>query len=162
MVAIKDTIIIGTDDILNKNKERNIKNSNKWDYNCAGYALGTFSWYCPYEKDTRSFFDFIIPPRLTEEEMEKRTKNYIEQMLNDFDDLRIIDNLRELRFNEYAIAFRVSPDDDFHYVKRTRGGLWYHKRGNTPFIERMKKSEVFSDCWCERYTGRLVLFAKKY
>ena len=31
-------------DDLNLNKTRNVKNTDIDDYNCGGYALGTYSW----------------------------------------------------------------------------------------------------------------------
>lgn len=34
-------------DPFNKRGLRNIRNTDKADYNCGGYALGTFSWYLP-------------------------------------------------------------------------------------------------------------------
>lgn len=34
-------------DPLNMRGSRNIRNTDKADYNCGGYALGTFSWYLP-------------------------------------------------------------------------------------------------------------------
>lgn len=160
MVRLLDYIKVDPTDLLNRNKNRTIKNSNKLYYNCAGYALGTFSWYCPIKDDDDD--EFFCRLWLSDKEVERSTDYYVEQMLKDFDDLRVIHNIKELYINEYAIAFRVSHDDDFHYIKRARCGHWLHKRGNTPYIERMTEKEVFSDSWYNRYSGRLVLFAKKY
>ena len=34
-------------DYLNSNNYRNINNTSITLYNCGGYALNTFNWYCP-------------------------------------------------------------------------------------------------------------------
>ena len=39
-------------DPKNSNHLRNINNTDKFDYNCGGYALGTFSWYTPFDEPT--------------------------------------------------------------------------------------------------------------
>ena len=44
-------------DPLNNQKTRNIKNSNRYNYNCGGYALETFSWYCPHTKQDDRLHD---------------------------------------------------------------------------------------------------------
>ena len=48
------------DDDFNINRKRNTRNTSKRLYNCAGYALGTFSWYCPHstEDERNSFFGY--------------------------------------------------------------------------------------------------------
>ena len=35
------------EDFFNWRGLRNEDNTDRWDYNCAGFALGTFSWYEP-------------------------------------------------------------------------------------------------------------------
>ena len=39
------------DDPFNKNNKRNVRNTERNTYNCGGYALGTFSWYCPHDEN---------------------------------------------------------------------------------------------------------------
>lgn len=65
-------------------------------------------------------------------------------------DLRVISSLDEVEENEYPILFRHSSDGDFHYVKRGKNGVWYHKRGASTEIEVMRKEKIF-DKWCNRY-----------
>ena len=85
----------------------------------------------------------------------------VNAMLREFPDLRVIENLKELKADEYAIAFRIGQEvDDFHYCKRSKNGHWTHKMGGQP-IERITKAQVFSPRWCDGYVGFLVLFAKK-
>ena len=39
------------DDPFNKNNNRNLRNTPRRHFNCGGYALGTFSWYCPHSPE---------------------------------------------------------------------------------------------------------------
>ena len=116
----------GTSDGFNRYSNRNMRNTPKWKYNCAGYALGIFSWYCPYDAEVGHHFgDYDM----TDEFSPLRSQALMEcitQMLADFDDLRVIHSLKELEENEYAIAFRLSWDD-FHYMRRADNGHWYEK-----------------------------------
>lgn len=146
-------------DLYNRNGLRNVRNTIRRTYNCGGYALGTFSWYLPYESDQ---YGFVWGVNLSTTRMDIITNECIKFMLEDFADLRLIDSVADLQKGEYAIAFRLSSDGDFHYIKRNRMGLWTHKRGTSSTIHTMPKHEVFNSVWCNRYDGRIVLFAKKY
>lgn len=134
---------------LNRGNKRNLRNmsgNRRGWFNCAGYALNTFSWYCPDAKHTKS------------------GKDRAQKLLDDFPDLRIIKTVEELLPDEYAIAFRTSKTD-FHFIKRCDNGQWRHKRGRSYDIEYMSTKEVFSARWCESrpdpYDGTIWLFAKK-
>ena len=148
------------DDAYNLGNNRTIKNTPKERYNCGGYALGTFSWYCPYtEEDDDGWFGFHCGYRTREEAWEK-TMYLVGFMLNDFcGQLRVIRQLSDLKQHEYAIAFRVSADGDFHYVKQGKNGVWYHKRGASAEIHTMSTDEVLNTRWCHRYGGPVVLLA---
>lgn len=146
------------DNNFNRRKLRNLNNTERQLFNCAGYALGTFSWYCPHENREGNYYSYAYDDRET---AWRKTMQAVIQMLQDFNNLRVIQEVSELKKGEYAIAFRIAADGDFHYVRRTRFGLWYHKKGATKKIWRMPKSEVFSDCWCSRYRGPMILFAMK-
>lgn len=143
-------------DQFNVNNLRNVDNSDKSGYNCAGYALQCFSWYMPaersmefwgWEKDEVSF-----PFRATE--------RAVSIMLRDFSDLRRIQSLDEVRNNEYAILFRLSSDGDFHYIRQVSNGHWYHKMGGAPRISTIRASEIF-EVWFNRYDGPIVILAKE-
>lgn len=133
-----------------------LKNTNRRSFNCGGYALETFDWYCPTH---------LLSNLETKEERERYSRKAVRYMLEEFDDLRVINDLNELEDNEYAIAFRVGYDD-FHYVKRADNGVWYHKSGGNPKIRRMKKDVVFGKEWVNpldrfcTYDSEIVLFAK--
>ncbi len=149
-----------TDDAYNLSNNRNLNNTPRHRYNCGGYALGTFSWYCPYpEKDDDGWFGYHCGYR-TREEAWAKTMYLVGFMLNDFcGRLRVIRDLNDLARHEYAIAFRVSADGDFHYIKQGKNKVWYHKRGASEEIHTMTTDEVFNTPWCDRYGGPLVLLA---
>ncbi len=160
MFSSLDNIILGKQDPFNKKGERNPSNVSLWAYNCGGYALGTYSWYCP-SYELRSWAGGRDEwYELDDYAMRIRTKRAVRWMLQDFHDLRVIVDLSEIERDEYAIAFRVSSDGDFHFIRQGTGRLWYHKPGGEK-VQTMSEEEVFSDCWGGRYDGELILFAKK-
>jgi hypothetical protein len=77
------------------------------------------------------------------------------------DKLRVIEDLHELKKNEYAIAYRMGAED-FHFMRRKRNGHWYHKMGMCT-IQPILKEDVFSPCWYndwgDEYNSRIVLLA---
>lgn len=145
------------EDELNLNGERNIQNTSKIDYNCGGYALETFNWYMPYEKELRYKLYGVNCGEYT---LEQTLQIAIDFMLKDFNgSLRLIDSVEELKDNEYAIAFKIG-NHDFHYAKRSKSGNWFHKMGGNSKIFRMSKEKIFSDSWINGYVSKTVLFAK--
>lgn len=153
-------------EFFNENHKRNVNNTYVRSYNCGGYAFNTFSWYCPYSNNRGRKYNST-----TERSMLNTTNKAVEFMLKEFNDLRVITDLKELQLNEYAIAFRiggVGGEDDFHFMKRGKNGKWYHKPGGTE-IQFIAKEKVFADKWVSKtwagtyiYCGKLVLFAKKF
>lgn len=141
-------------DPLNRMGKRNIHTAAKWEYNCAGYALGCFSWYQP---------DTLWDREHTS--AEEKTKLAVKTMLSDFQNLRVIASLSDLMDGERAVAFRVEGDgtwrSDFHYILRGKDKIWRHKMGGASQIKTMTEEEVFSPVWCGRYEGPIVLFARK-
>lgn len=146
-------------DKLNKKGNRDLNNTNRIGFNCGGYALETFNWYLPYDEEEQGREMFGIFADMPEEEVLEITVN---AMLKEFRGrLRVIQKVEELKDDEYAIAYRVG-ERDFHYCKRNSRGVWFHKRGQTPKIERMTTEQVFSRSWGKgRYTSEVVLLAKK-
>ena len=135
------------DDPFNIAKERNTRNTDRGEYNCGGYALGCYSWYCPFAHQVRDF-----------------EKN-VNQILKDFPNVRLINNTQDLMPNEYMVAFRLSQDD-FHFMKRGKNGVWREKRGNQFEIRIVPKSVVFGEVWSPHrydngYQGEIAFFAVK-
>lgn len=149
-------------DPFNSNHERNLKNTAKRTYNCAGYALETFSWYLPvpyYDSDELEWFDWGSFDTMKRHRL---SVEFVNQILADFPDARLIDGLEEVdEKTEYAFAFRVGVDD-FHFVKRGANHTWYEKRGSSPCIYRISEHDVFNSDWDDgRYNGPIFLFAKE-
>lgn len=149
-------------DRLNKRNKRSLSNTYTRAYNCGGFALKTFSWYCPFDKgdgDLDGLYD-----RFNEDYMAV-LQYTVDYMLNDFKGkLRVIQNLAELQENEEAVAYRIETNCwDFHYIRRKKNGNWYGKRGCLPEIRRYTEEEVFdceSDAWSNgRYDSEMILFA---
>ena len=147
--------ILNNRDLFNNERARNVHNTNTRFYNCAGYALGTFSWYCPY--DDYDPFSLVCDSNT----LEVVTKLTVSHMLKDFEGkLRVISSLEELRKDEYAIAYRVSSDGDFHFMKKART-RWHHKRGSMSTILTESEGNVLNSIWCDRYDGPIVLMAMR-
>ena len=150
--------LLNNSDLFNIQRKRNISNTEKYLYNCAGYALETFSWYCPNEKDND---DWGILDDLSDAEMFAKTFETVNFMLKDFKGrLRLIGSVDEIQENEYAIAYRVSRDDDFHFMKKMADG-WHHKRGGTANIYIETEDYVLNEIWCDRYDGPIALMAMR-
>ena len=105
-------------DFFNKLGTRNAQNTRVFEYNCGGYALNTFSWYCPHNIGSDRYYSSY-----TEKGMQKTTQNAVAFMLKEFSDLRVIKDIKELAQDEYAIAFRIGGVNgvhDFHFMKRAK------------------------------------------
>ena len=151
--------LLNNSDLFNVQHKRNIGNTKRYLYNCAGYALETFSWYCPNEKDDDKYWGFW--DYLSDAEMLVKTFETAQFMLRDFKErLRLIGSVSEVQENEYAIAYRLSRDGDFHFMKKMANG-WHHKRGNTDRIYVESEDYVLKEVWCDRYNGPIVLMAMR-
>lgn len=147
------------DDGMNILGKRNIDNTDKRDYNCGGYAMNVFSWYMPFTANT---YDLYCGKTITSaEELNAYLWECVQCLLIDFAyrNIRIVNPTDKLAKNEYLVAFRVSSDGDFHFVKRCANGVWRHKRGNTKPIHTMTKQELYSKAWCDRYDSETIFFA---
>lgn len=155
-----------SNDFFNTQKLRTVYNTPHFEYNCGGYALNTYSWYCPHKQDASRNYN-----PSTKLATKTVTRHAVKFMLKEFNDLRVIKDIKDLQPNEYAIAFRiggVNGDHDFHFMKRSKNGRWYSKSGGMA-IKNIKTKEVFADSWILgsygvkiKYYGELVLFAKKF
>lgn len=140
-------------------EKRSLSNTEKCDYNCGGYALGLFNWYLPYPQEMRNELTFLGEWVYSYRKTMKIMVNYMVNTLP----IRVIKSLKNLdEETEYCVAFRLG-EGDFHYVKRYKQGIWYHKMGGSSHIRRMEEEEVFSKKgWLHgRYNSNIVLLAVK-
>lgn len=150
--------LLNNSDLFNVQRKRNISNTERHLYNCAGYALETFSWYCPNEEDWEYWGSLDDWDDMT---MLMKTSETVQFMLKDFAGrLRLIGSVEEVNDNEYAIAYRLSRDGDFHFMKKMANG-WHHKRGNTDRIYIESEDYVLKKIWCDRYDGPIALMAMR-
>ena len=143
-------------------KEETFMGNNIHDFNCQGFAFGTYEWDYPYDQAYRNVMftaneddDYFINEYL----------NITVNWLLDYycNQLRLIDNVKDAKEDEEVIAYRVGATD-FHFMKRKSNGKWYHKPGANS-IRVAKQKEVFSKVWINasgtKYTSDIVLFAFK-
>ena len=156
------------EDVYNVNGKRNRKNTERNQYNCGGYALETFSWVlpCDTEEECEELYDFDMwEYDYDEDDFNESAERGAEWMLANVPNLRQVSSPDEkLEEGEWLIGFKVGAgtgDGDFHYIKRTPSGQFWHKPGGS-YIRRMGKKEALSDNWCDgRYTSRTIWFARK-
>lgn len=152
-------------DPYNHSNSRNVNNTSKAVYNCGGYALDLFAWYCPWgldvpECETPLARAYWQGDWFNHDEMFAPTFQCVQNMLAEIPTLRLLTGFNDIvADNEYMLAFRISCDGDFHYAKRGNNGIWYHKRGSRDEIEIMTIPELLDECWIGRYDGPLVFFA---
>ena len=127
-----------------------------FDFNCGGFALGTLTWV-EFEKYYYKGFHNRKPEKIRRR-MGKVTMLCVEEMLQRFPNLRILRNVDEKKSWEEIFLFRLSSDGDFHFLLK-HGNVYYHKKGETPRIDKIPEHEAF-DIWCSRYDGPIVIFAK--
>lgn len=153
-------------DEYNLRGERNRRNTCIDEYNCGGYALGIFSWIFPCDTDEERSEWFIFEgERANEDNYNAGAELGAKWMENNVPNLRRISSPSEkLEEGEWLIGFKVgigSGYGDFHYIKRTQNGHFWHKVGPLK-IDHMSKIEALSDSWCEgKYTSKTIWFAKK-
>ncbi len=137
------------------------KNGDKechFESNCGGFALGTASWYRPYDMDKWCSLDNMYCQLENSEEILEECVNY---MLQDIPGLRVIEKEEDANDEEDVVFFKIGIDYcDFHYVLKTPDG-YIHKMGDSP-IDEMGVEEVYSDGWCfGKYDSDMVIFALK-
>lgn len=128
-----------------------------FDYNCAGFALNLGRIMVPYSTYRRTIehlFDKSNPNRL---------KKALRNMRKRYDvNFRIVRSMKEIKPNEYAVAFRISDSiPDFHFMRRLPSGKWVDKRGRCPQLETHTDKEVFSRPWYGKYDSEIILLAVK-
>lgn len=167
-------------DPYNNHHRRNRDNTYVGDYNCGGFALGTYSWYMPYRINECSYVSkkwYIAQESLYDAKradefgkkllmqqyystIEHLTCLFTNRILDDFPTCRIITSVDEADLDETIILFRTG-DDDFHFVVSFDHKHWFHKCGAHE-IEEVCEDEVFNTEWERgRYNGRIVIFAKR-
>ena len=149
-----------------RNVCRDTKNAiikiDRWDYNCMGYAIGTYEWellksfrWTPYCRGIHH------DEELNMEYMNDILWDCVDEILEKFPQLRLIKRPKELKANEHAVAFRIG-ETDFHWARLGSDGIWTHKPGNSTIREMSE--EEFCGEWCadlrdDPYISDTIFFA---
>ena len=80
---------------------------------------------------------------------------FVDRILKDFSDVRVINDFNELDSDEYGVVFACG-DDDFHFGRYDEG-IYSHKQGSYQVEIAGNEDEIFGD----RYYSDRIYFAKK-
>ena len=144
-------------------------------FNCMGYALGCYAWMMPrdayfedgsdiaieYSCNNGGISDAMIDESIIDAVDSAYYANdylmevFVDRILKDFSDVRIINDFDELDSDEYGVVFACG-DDDFHFGRYDEG-IYSHKQGGYEVEIAENEDEIFGD----RYYSDRIYFAKK-
>ena len=148
-------------DPFNYNGKRNIRNTHKSTYNCAGYAFGTFSWYMMghdgEEHDT--IMDYAKSC-----DYEVAMKMATQSILDELAGWKLVDfgAVMDRAYSplEYEIVAMRFCDFDYHFWKLGRNWNWYDKMGSSSYIDRHAFLDALKRVWNRRYDSPVVCFIR--
>lgn len=147
-------------DPFNKRGSRNIRNTDKADYNCGGYALGTFSWYLP-SRTREEYSDIMGYADIGD--MDVALTLASEAIVNELPGWSIVPFAlvmeRKYSPKDYEVVALRFCYYDFHFWKLGRNWNWYDKMGCRGQINR----HAFNDArnvWNDRYDSSVVCFIR--
>ena len=139
---------------------RNINNTVKRQYNCGGYALGTFSWYWPGR--TEEEHDKIME-YAEAEDWDNALELAAGAIIRELPSWMVVpfSLVMERKYSpkEYEVVAMRFCDFDFHFWKLGRNWNWYDKMGSTKCIHRHAFEDV-RRIWCHRYNSPIVCFIR--
>lgn len=148
---------------------------NRECFNCMGYAFGCYAWMMPldayfedgsdvaieYSCNNGGMIDAMIDESIIDAvDSAYYANNYlmeifVDRILKDFSDVRVINDFDDLDSDEYGIVFACG-DDDFHFGRYDEG-IYSHKQGGYEVEIARNEDEIFDD----RYYSDRIYFAKK-
>ena len=158
---------------LNKNYNLNlsedVSSRDRWDYNCMGFAIGTYEW-----EELDSF-------ELTYEDLEEESYAEVEKRRNDvcyrcaleltlmhlhgnYPQMRIVDKDEAIKASEMLIALKLA-EEDFHFMRRFPDGKWYEKCGASVIREctdTVEEDEWFTPSGCTCYNSETIYLAVEH
>ena len=147
-------------DPLNMLGSRNIRNTNKVDYNCGGYALGTFSWYLP-SRTRKEYSDIMGHANIGD--MDVALTLASEAIVNELPGWSIVPLAlvmeRKYSPKDYEVVALRFCYYDFHFWKLGRNWNWYDKMGCRGQINRHAFNDV-RNVWNDRYDSSVVCFIR--
>ena len=144
-------------------------------FNCMGYAFGCYAWMLPldayfedgsnvaieYSRNNGGISDAMIDASIIDAVDSAYYANdylmevFVDRILKDFSDVRVINDFDELDSDEYGVVFACG-DDDFHFGRYDEG-IYSHKQGGCDVEIARNEDEIFGD----RYYSDRIYFAKK-
>ena len=144
-------------------------------FNCMGYAFGCYAWMMPldayfedgsniaieYSCNNGGISDAMIDESIIDAVDSAYYANeylmqvFVDRILKDFSDVRVINDFDELDSDEYGVVFACG-DDDFHFGRYDEG-IYSHKQGCYEVEIAGNEDEIFGD----RYYSDRIYFAKK-
>lgn len=121
------------------------------EYNCGGFALGTYKWERPFPTswETQKYFPFRFEKGIY----------ILANSLRERFPVRIVTSFHYISSNEYPVLFRVGARD-FHFMRyNSLMDNWIHKMGNSSYIEVY--NNPFKETWLHRYDSQLIRLAVK-
>lgn len=147
-------------DPLNTLGLRNIRNTDKADYNCGGYALGTFSWYLP-SCTRKEYTDIMSHADIGD--MDTALTLASEAIVAELPGWSIVPFAlvmeRKYSPKDYEIVAMRFCYYDFHFWKLGRNWNWYDKMGGCGQINRHAFNDVRYK-WNDRYDSLVVCFIR--
>lgn len=147
-------------DPLNKRGSRNIRNTDKADYNCGGYALGTFSWYLP-SRTRKEYTDIMGHADIGD--MDTALTLAAKAIVNELPSWSVVPLAlvmeRKYSPKDYEIVAMRFCFYDFHFWKLGRNWNWYDKMGGCGRINRHAFNDV-RNVWNDRYDSSVVCFIR--
>lgn len=147
-------------DPLNMLGLRNIRNTDKADYNCGGYALGTFSWYLP-SRTREEYTDIIGYADI--DDMDTALTLASEAIVAELPSWSTVpfSLIMERKYppKDYEIVAMRFCYYDFHFWKLGRNWNWYDKMGGCGQINRHAFNDVRYK-WNDRYDSPVVCFIR--
>lgn len=148
---------------------------NAEGFNCMGYAFGCYAWMMPldayfedgsnvaieYSRNNGGISDAMIDESIIDAVDSAYYANdylmevFVDRILKDFSDVRVINDFDELDSDEYGVVFACG-DDDFHFGRYDEG-IYSHKQGCYEVEIAGNEDEIFGD----RYYSDRIYFAKK-
>ena len=148
---------------------------NVGGFNCMGYAFGCYAWMLPldayfedgsnvaieYSCNNGGMTDAMIDASIIDAVDSAYYANeylmevFVDRILKDFSDVRVINDFDDLDTDEYGIVFACG-DDDFHFGRYDEG-IYSHKQGGYEVEIAGNEDEIFGD----RYYSDRIYFAKK-
>ena len=148
---------------------------NAEGFNCMGYAFGCYAWMLPldalfedgadiaieYSRNNGGMIDAMVDVSIIDAvdsayyANDYLMKVFVDRILKDFSDVRVINDFDELDSDEYGVVFACG-DDDFHFGRYDEG-IYSHKQGSYQVEIAGNEDEIFGD----RYYSDRIYFAKK-